>query len=133
VIFIDATVPIYLVGAEHRYKNDAQLLLEHAITARARLVTDVAVLHEILRRYAAIDQREAIEPATDLILGIADEVFTVEEEDLIRAKEMVYGPEGLSPRSCLHLAVMERRQLTRIMSFDPEYDRYPVVSRITSI
>jgi predicted nucleic acid-binding protein len=132
VIFIDATVPIYLVGAEHRHKNDAQLLLERAITARDRLVTDVAVLHEILQRYATVDQREAIEPAIDVLLGVADEVFSIEEEDLIRAKEMVYGPEGLSPRNCLHLAVMERHELTRIMSFDSEYDRYPVVTRISS-
>jgi predicted nucleic acid-binding protein len=131
VIFVDATVPIYLVGGEHRYKSDAQLLLEHAITARDRLVTDVAVLHEILRRFSAIDQREAIEPATDLMLGIADEVFAIEEEDLIRAKEMVYGPEGLSPRSCLHLAVMERHDITRIMSFDIEFERYVAVTRLT--
>jgi predicted nucleic acid-binding protein len=45
---------------------------------------------------------------------------------------MVYGPEQLSPGSCLHLAVMERHEVTRIMSFDPEYDRYPPVTRLTA-
>jgi predicted nucleic acid-binding protein len=132
VIFIDATVPMYLVGAEHRHKANAQLLLERTIIAHDRLVTDVVVLHEILRRYTTIGTPEAIEPAFDVILGVVDDVLTIEERDLIRAKEMLYGPERLSARSCLHLAVMERHEIHRIFSFDPSYDRYPEVTRLTA-
>jgi predicted nucleic acid-binding protein len=132
MIFVDSTVPIYLVGAEHRHKTDAQVLLERAITAHDRLVTDVAALHEILRRYTAIDHREAIEPALDAILGVVDDVISIEEEDVVRAKEMVYGPERLSARTCLHLAIMERHGIRRMMSFDPEYDRYSEVSRLST-
>jgi len=131
VIFVDSTVAIHLVGDDERRTLDAQLLLERAITAGDRLVTDAAVLHEILQRQTDVGCPEAIEPTIELLLGVADDVLAVDEADVIRAKEMLYGPERLSPKNCLHLAVMERHGVTQIMSFDTGYDRYTAVSRLT--
>jgi predicted nucleic acid-binding protein len=51
---------MYLVGAPHPHKADAQRLLENLISDRQRLVTDAEVLREILQRYVAINRREAI-------------------------------------------------------------------------
>ena len=51
MILIDSNVPMYLVGAPHRHKTDAQRLLEKLIRGRERLVTDAEVLQEILHRY----------------------------------------------------------------------------------
>ncbi len=130
MIFIDASVAMYLVGAPHRLKTDAQLLLERHVAAGDRMATDVAVLQEILDRYTAIGCSEAIEPAFDAILGVVDEVLPVEEVDVIRAKEMAYGPERLGARPCLHLAVMERHGITRVMSYDTAFDRYSEISRL---
>ena len=39
---------MYLVGAEHPHKIDAQRLLEKCISDNERLVTDAEVLQEIL-------------------------------------------------------------------------------------
>ena len=64
---------MYLVGAPHPHKADAQRLLENLISDRQRLVTDAEVLQEILHRYVAINRRDAIQPAFDALLGIADE------------------------------------------------------------
>lgn len=50
MIFIDSNIPVYLVGAPHPHKADAQRLLERSIAERARLVTDAEVLQEILHR-----------------------------------------------------------------------------------
>jgi uncharacterized protein len=50
VIFVDSNIPMYLVGAPHRHKTDAQRLLEKLISERERPVTDVEVLQEILHR-----------------------------------------------------------------------------------
>src|SRR5258708_22553538 len=44
VIFVDSNVPMYLVGADHPHKVDARRLLEAAIAAGERLVTDAEVL-----------------------------------------------------------------------------------------
>ena len=61
--FNDSNVPMYLVGAAHPHKTDSQILMERLIAAGERLVTDAEVLQEVLHRYAAINRREAIEPA----------------------------------------------------------------------
>ena len=40
MVFIDANVPMYLVGTAHPHKVDAQRRLETLVTQRTRLVTD---------------------------------------------------------------------------------------------
>ena len=82
---------MYLVGAPHPHKADAQRLLERVITDRVRLVTDAEVLQEILHRYVAIDRRDAIQPAFDALLSIVDEVLGVDRASVERAKELALG------------------------------------------
>ena len=71
MILVDSNVPMYLVGAAHPHKVDAQRLLERCIADGERLVTDAEVLQEILHRYVAIDRRDAIQPALDALMGVA--------------------------------------------------------------
>ena len=85
MILVDSNVPMYLVGAAHVHKADAQQLLERCIAERERLVTEVEVLQEILHRYVAIDRREAIQPAFDALLGVVDEVFAVDRASTLRS------------------------------------------------
>ena len=58
MILVDSNIPMYLVGAPHPRKSDAQRCLEKLISNRERLVTDAEVLQEILHRYVAIDRRD---------------------------------------------------------------------------
>jgi len=129
VIFVDANVPMFLIGAEHANKSKSRALLEAAIVAGEPLVTDAEVLQEILHRYVAIDRRDAIEPATAAILGVVDEVFPVELEDVRRASAIVRSSR-LTARDALHVAVMQRRGVDRILSFDQGFDGIPGVSRL---
>jgi hypothetical protein len=129
VIFIDSNVPMYLVGAAHPNKVDARRLLEAAIAAGERLVSSAEVLQEILHRYVAIRRRDAIQPAFDALLGVTDEIFPVEREDVERAKKALDGMP-LSARDALHVAMMERREVRRIMSFDAAFDGVPGIERI---
>jgi len=131
VIFLDSNIPMYLVGALHPHKRDAQQILERCLSEGERLVTDVEALQEILHRYVAIDRRDAIQPAFDALLGVADEVFSTELVDLERAKEIVLGNSRLSARDALHLAVMNRHGVARIMSFDSGFDGFPGITRIS--
>ena len=131
MIFVDSNVPMYLVGAPHAHKADAQRLLERCIADRERLVTDAEVFQEILHRYVAIDRRDAIQPAFDALLGVVDDVFPVEAADVERAKSIVLGLTRLSARDALHLAIMGRHGIARIMSFDAGFDGFPGVSRLS--
>jgi predicted nucleic acid-binding protein len=109
---------------------DAQRLLERAIADRERLVTDAEVFQEILHRYTAIDRRDAIQPAFDVLEGIADQVFPVTLAEVERAKTIVLGRPALRARDAIHVAVMERHGVTRVMSFDSDFDRMPGLARL---
>ena len=130
MIFVDSNIPMYLVGAEHAYKLEAQRLLEKSITEGRRLVTDAEALQEILHRYAAIDRRDAIQLAFDALLGIVDTVFPIEREDAETAKDILQGTHKLSARDALHLAIMRRNDVWTIMSFDSGFDGYPGLVRL---
>jgi len=130
VIFVDSNVPMYLVGAPHPHKADARRLLERAVVDGERLVTSAEVLQEILHRYVAIGRRDAIQPAYDALLGVADEVFSVERADAEAAKAVVLGSPRLSARDAIHVAVMRRRGVARILSFDTGFDGLPGVTRV---
>jgi predicted nucleic acid-binding protein len=88
------------------------------------------VLQEILHRYVAIDRRDAIQPSFDLLLAVVDEVLPVDTETVERAKAIVLGRRRLSARDAVHLAVMERSGVQRILSFDAGFDGYPGVERL---
>ncbi len=131
MIFVDSNIPMYLVGAPHPHKIDAQRLLERLVSDRQRLVTDAEALQEILHRYVAINRRDAIQPAFDALLGVVDEVFSVDQATTERAKEIVLSYQQLSARDALHLAVMEREQIDRILSFDSSFDAFPGITRLS--
>lgn len=130
MIFVDANIAMYLVGAAHPNKAVARRLLEHAVAAGERLVTSAEVFQEILHRYVAIDRRAAIQPAFDALSGVVDDVFSIERRDVERARELLAGHLTLSARDALHAAVMEREGVSRILSFDAGFDGLPGIDRI---
>jgi len=130
LIFVDSNIPMYLVGAAHPHKAEAQVILERLIAAGERLVTDAEALQEILHRYTAIGKREAIGPALQVILTIADSVFPIEKAEVLRAAEITQSRALMSARDAVHVAVMERHGIQSILSFDADFDRWPGLQRI---
>jgi len=131
VIFIDSNIPMYLVGAPHPHKADARRWLEELVSNQERLVTDAETLQEILHRYVSIARPDAIQPAFDALLGVVDEVFSVDRGAAERAKEIVLGRKGLSARDAIHLAVMHIHGVRKILSFDRGFDGFPGISRLS--
>lgn len=130
MILVDSNIPMYLVGASHPHKLDAQRLLESALSAGERLVTDAEVLQEICHRYVAINRREAIQLAFDAILGVVDDVLPIARTDVEQAKDILLRYQNLSARDALHVAVMARHDITELMSFDRGFDAYPGIERL---
>jgi predicted nucleic acid-binding protein len=130
MVFIDANVPMYLVGTAHPNKVDAQRRLEALVTQRTRLVTDAEVLNEILHRYTAIERRGGIQLALDALLGVVDEVLPIDRDSVERAKQLVLQYPTLSARAALHVATMKRHGIESVLSFDPAYDRVPGLTRL---
>ena len=130
MILVDSNIPMYLVGAAHAHKTDAQRLVERALSDGERLVTDSEVLQEILHRYVAISRRDAIQPAFDALLGIVDDVLPIRRVEALRARDIVLGHDRISARDAVHLAVMEENGIARVLSFDRGLDAYPGIVRL---
>ena len=130
MIFVDSNIPMYLVGASHPHKDDARRLLERFVAQRTPLVTDAEVFQEILHRYVAIDRRDAIKPSFVTLLSVVDEVYSMQLSDAERAQDLVLGKRKLSARDAIHVAVMERSGIKRILSFDSGFDTVSGLTRI---
>lgn len=132
MIFVDSNVPMYLVGADHPNKLLARQMLEHAVVDGEVLTTDAEVLQEILHRYGAIGRRDAIAPAFEAILGVVDIVHPIELEDVQRARRLVVTTPSLSARDAIHVGVMQRRGIDRILTFDRAFDAVEGIARVTT-
>lgn len=122
---------MYLVGASHPNKLAAAKLLDRVIREGARLVTDAEVLQEILRRYVAINRRDAILPATEALLQIVDDVLPITRGDVLAARELiVHGAGRHSARDAVHIAVMRTHGIRRILTFDTDFDQLPDIDRV---
>jgi uncharacterized protein len=121
-LFVDANVPMYLVGAEHPNKELATTALEIAIARGERLVTDAEVLQELLHRYRSIGRLDAMEEATDALLSVVDEVFPIERDDVMTARRLLVRLPRLSARDALHVATMRRHGVDDILTFDTGFD-----------
>lgn len=121
---------MYLVGAPHPNKDAARAALERIINRGEKMVTSAEVMQEILHRYGALKRPDAIQPAFDALLGVVDEVFPVEAEDVQRARDVMMGIGKLSARDALHVAIMKRRGITRVLSFDVGFDAVGWVERV---
>ena len=79
---------------------------------------------------SAINRRDAIQPAFDALLNVVDHVYPVELTDIERAKSLLHGLTPLSARDAVHLAVMQRHGIERILSFDAGFDQVAWVERL---
>jgi len=71
-----------------------------------------------------------VKPAFDAPLRIVDHVYPVEAADIERAKTLLLGLTPLSARDAAHVAVMQRYEILRIMSFDAGFDQVPGLERL---
>jgi predicted nucleic acid-binding protein len=124
---------MYLVGGEHPYKTESQILAKRLVAEGQHLVTDAEVLQEILHRYISIDRRNTIGRAFQVLLDMVDDVFPVEKTDVLRAAEIAQNRASFSARDAVHIAVMEHQGIQTILSFDADFDRWPGLKRIHGI
>ncbi len=123
--FVDSNVPMYLVGVTHPIRHR----LERHLRANPdeSYVTSAEVYQEVIHRYVAIDRREAIADCFTLLDDLVDHVFPVTREDTTAAYTIARRQRRLSGRDCLHLAVMERYAVTRVLTCDRGFELWPGV------
>jgi predicted nucleic acid-binding protein len=130
MVFLDANVPMYLIGAEHPLKSRAAAVLQRLSLERVRLVTDAEVFQEVLHRYIAIHRLAAIQPAFDALEGLTEVVYPIDFETVKRARTIASAYPGLSAREAIHIASMSHHGVKRVLSFDEGFDKVPGIVRI---
>ena len=131
MIFVDANIPMYLVGGEHPNREAARRALEEAVAAGESLCSDAEVLQEILHRYTATRRFDSIDPAFDSLLAVVDVVYPIERTDVERARRLLKTTPRLAARDAIHIAVMQGRDIGRILSFDSGFDGIPGIVRLS--
>ena len=122
---------MYLIGADQALQLRARTLVEDAVALGEVLCTDAEVLQEILHRYLAIRRPEFIDPAFETLLGVVDVVYPIERADVERARRLMHTTPALSARDAIHIAVMQGRDIGRILSFDEGFEGIPGISRLS--
>ena len=96
-----------------------------------RIPVNPASLQEILHRYTATQRLDSIDPAFDSLLAVADVVYPIERADVERARRLLRTTSTLSARDAIHVAVMQGRDVGRILSFDAGFDGIPGIVRMS--
>ena len=128
--FLDANILMYAGGAEHPLRRPCQLALERGVGTGVTIVTDAEVLQEILHRYYALRRPTAARTVYQAAVRLCQEILPIEVRDTSRALDLLETHVRLTPRDALHIATMEHRGLTRLLSTDQDFDDVPQIERI---
>lgn len=121
---------MYLAGRAHPNQDAARAQLRALALAGEPLVTDAEVLQEICHRYRALHRFELILPLLQQTVIMVTEVVPITADLVFRAAELATPHLSLSARDAIHLAVMERRRIRRIFSFDRAFDDCAGIERL---
>ena len=129
--FIDANVPIYAAGRAHPYREPCIQVLAAVNDNPAGFVTDAEVFQEIMHHYLRTQRWAAGQAVVESFAAMMyGRVSPVTIDDVLAAGQLANEHHGLSTRDLLHLAVMHRLGVSRIVTADADFDRVPGIVRL---
>jgi predicted nucleic acid-binding protein len=129
--FIDANVPIYAAGRERPYRQPCIGVLAAVNDNPAAFVTDAEVFQEIMHHYLRTERWTAGQAVVASFAAMMrGRVSPVAIDDVLAAGRLATEHQGLSTRDLLHLAVMRRLGVTRVVTADADFGRAPGVIRL---
>ena len=120
MIFVDTNVFMYAVGKPHPLRSRAREFFTESTLNSERLYTSAEVLQELLHVYLPVGRSEAFEDALALVDRAGVEVWPLEKEDVLLARQLHTAHPALMARDLCHLASCRRRGVNQIMTFDQE-------------
>jgi predicted nucleic acid-binding protein len=118
----------YVAGRDHPLREPARRFLDRVRTGDLPGCTSTEVLQEILYRYTALKRLELAGQVYELFVQLCPVVFPVTLADTDRAKTLVLAGAGV--RDAVHAAVMLNNGVSKIATFDSDFDRIEEVERI---
>ncbi len=122
---------MYAGGTEHRLKEYCIRVLQLTRELPSRFTTSAEVLQELIHRYTAIRRwpqgRVMFAEFATLLSGRIHPIYPA---DVMNAAALADSITTLSARDLLHLAVMRRLQISRIVSTDAQFDHVDGIERL---
>ena len=129
--FIDANVAIYAAGREHPYRQPCIQVLAAVNDNPEAFVTDAEVFQEIMHHYLRTERWAAGQAVVESFAAMMHgRVSPVTIDDVLAAGQLARTHHGLSARDLLHLAVMHRLGVIRIVTADADFSRVPGIIRL---
>ena len=129
--FIDANVPIYAAGREHPYREPCIRVLAAVNENPDGFVTDAEVFQEIMHHYRRTQRWDAGQTVVESFAAMMrGRVSPVTIDDVLAAGRLATEHRGLSTPDLLHLAVMRRLGVTRVVTADADFGRVSGVIRL---
>ena len=116
--FVDANVFMYAVGRPHPLKSRARDFLDEANLNSHPLCTSAEVLQELMHAYLPVGRAGTLAVALDLVHRARVEVWPLEKEDVLLARELHEQYPVLAVRDLCHLASCRRRGVSELKTFD---------------
>ena len=120
MIFVDTNVFMYAVGKQHPLRSRAREFFAESTLSSEPLCTSAEVLQELQQAYLPVGRSEVFEDALALIDRSGVEVWPLEKEDVVLARQLHSAHPALMARDLCHLASCRRRGVDQIMTLDQE-------------
>jgi predicted nucleic acid-binding protein len=128
--FVDGSVLLHAIGADHPLKASCVEVLRAIGRGEISATSDAEVLREILHWCASLGQRSrAVELVRESIAALST-VSAVTPADVQEAAALVEQSPSLPARQAVHVAVMRRHGIERIISTDRRFDEVRGVTRV---
>ena len=132
MIFVDTNIFMYAVGKEHPYKQKCVNFLKKVARSSAanEYCINTEVLQEVLHRYKAINKPSIGFELFDMILNLQLVIHPIELGDLKIARTLMTKHPKIGTRDAVHLGFSIRREITRIISYDSDFDSEGSIERV---
>ena len=119
---------MYAAGTPSLQKQNCLAFLKKVSEGDVRAVSSAEVLQEILHRYRAIHRFQEGVIVYDTFRSLPIQWLEVLPDDVDDAKEFLTAHAHVSSRDALHLAVMRRHKIKKILTYDQGFLGLPSVT-----
>ena len=128
--YIDSNIFFYARIMDKRYGEPCSKILRGIFRGEIEAVTSVLTPIEVanaLRKYGV--SREEVRNSIDAMLSLDMEIYEIDRIDIAEAIR-ISEEFDISPYDAVHVAIMKKAGVTRIISADKDFDRVTGIERI---
>ena len=118
MIFVDTNVFMYAVGRPHPLRAAALEFFSQAERNGESLCTSAEVVQELAHAYLRVRRLQEFDATTSLMSQRRVELWPLEAEDVMLARQLYERHPTLGARDLCHLASCRRRGIDKIKTYD---------------